>query len=304
MRVLWKQRVGKPSRARCGRYLHTPAAGHHCHPLRQAIRGLVRSEEKASACEALGIIPVRGTLADLDLLAEEARAADVVVNAASSDDRPAIDAIVDALRGSGKALVHTSGISIVADNAGGEPSNAIYDEDHLPPPTADKPARVELDRAILSEHDIRSIVLCNSLVYGDALGPSAQSVQLPLLIECGRKTDRVPYISNGLNRWSTVHIPTSWIYTFVRLMRHLPAPFLFVESGEASFRDMAISIADALHLERASSIPLDSAEAMWGRGRARYSLASNRSVRSLRSRSLGWTPTGPGVHQWIREYLS
>ena len=53
-----------------------------------AVRGLIRDAAKADAVRAHGIEPVIGTLADHGLLAEEARAADAVVNAASSDDRP------------------------------------------------------------------------------------------------------------------------------------------------------------------------------------------------------------------------
>ena len=43
-------------------------------PVRQGhqIRWLIRSAEKAEACEAFGVVPVHGTLADHDLLADEA----------------------------------------------------------------------------------------------------------------------------------------------------------------------------------------------------------------------------------------
>ncbi|WP_136685737.1 NAD-dependent epimerase/dehydratase family protein [Falsirhodobacter xinxiangensis] len=268
------------------------------------VRGLVRSDEKAEACRAFGITPVRGTLTDHDLLADEARRSDAVVNAASSDDRPAIDALLKALRGSGKTMLHTSGTSIVADDANGELGEAIYDEDHLPTPNADKAARVALDQAILSEPEIRSIVLCNSMVYGDAMGPDAHSVQLPLLIHYARETGQAPYIGRGLSKWSTVHIADVVDLYLLALDRAPPRMFAFVESGEASFRDLAQSIANGLRLDEPVSITLDKAEALWGRARARYSLASNSRVRSLRTQGLGWSPSGPGVHQWIKDHLS
>jgi nucleoside-diphosphate-sugar epimerase len=268
------------------------------------VRGLVRSADKAQACEAFGIVPVHGTLADHDLLAQEAQAADAVVNAASSDDRPAIDALLTALSGSGKALLHTSGTSIVADDANGEPSDAVFDEDHVPAPTPDKAARVALDQAVLAGSGIRSIVLCNSLVYGDALGPKARSVQLPLLIDRARETGRAAYIGRGLNRWSTVHIADVVDLYLLALDRAPAGTFAFVESGEAAFRDMAQSIADGLRAGDPISITIDAAEALWGRGRARYSLASNSRVRSLRTRPLGWTPSGMTVDQWIGRHLA
>lgn len=268
------------------------------------VRGLVRSAEKAAACEACGIVPVHGTLADLDLLADEAQAADAVVNAASSDDREAVDALLRALAGSRKALLHTSGISIVADHAVGEPSEAVFDEDHMPPPAADKGARVALDRAILSVPEVRSVVLCNALVFGDALGPKARSVQLPLLFDQARETGRAHFIGRGLNRWSTVHI-ADVVDLYLRALDGAPAgTFVFVESGEASFRDMAGAIADALGLGQPVSMTIEGAVARWGQQRALYSLASNSRVRSVHAKAWDWKPRHADVERWIADHLS
>src|SRR5690349_5189140 len=110
------------------------AAGHR-------ISGLVRNPAQADALAASGITPVAGTLDDHEVLAREARAADAVINAASSDHRGALDAFIEGLTGSGKVLLHTSGSSIVGDAAAGEPIDAVYDEDHLPTPRPDKAAR-------------------------------------------------------------------------------------------------------------------------------------------------------------------
>ena len=102
------------------------------------VTGLVRSTEQANELRELGITPVIGTLDDSALLAEQARAADAVINAASSDHRGAVDALLDALRGSNKVFLHTSGSSIVGDASGGKSSDVIYYEDNLPAPTVDK----------------------------------------------------------------------------------------------------------------------------------------------------------------------
>jgi hypothetical protein len=66
---------------------------------------------------------------------------------------------------------------------------------------------------------------------------------------------------------------------------------------------MARSIAAALGLGDPTPMTLASAEARWGRGRARYSLASNSRVQSARTAALGWNPGRPSVHQWIAEHL-
>ena len=159
------------------------AAGHR-------VRGLVRDPAKAEAVRAVGIEPVLGTLDDADVLAREARAADAVVNAASSDHRGAVE-----------ALVHTSGSSVVGDEAMGEPSERVFDEETGFEPAPEKAARAALDRHVLAAPGVRAAVLCNGLIYGHSLGiPGAQSVQLPRLAEHARRTGKARYIGRGLNR--------------------------------------------------------------------------------------------------------
>jgi len=118
------------------------AAGHN-------VRGLVRTDDKADTVAAHGVEPVIGSLDDTALLQAEARAADAVINAASSDHRGAVEALIAALTGSGKVFIHSSGSSIVADLALGEPSDQIFDEATPITPLAEKAARVAIDRLVL-----------------------------------------------------------------------------------------------------------------------------------------------------------
>src|SRR6187397_224778 len=83
---------------------HLVAAGHQ-------VTGLVRSREKVDAVRARGIEPLSGTLDDADILAQAARAAEIVINAASADHAGAVNALLGALAGSGKSFIHTSGSS-------------------------------------------------------------------------------------------------------------------------------------------------------------------------------------------------
>ena len=94
------------------------AAGHE-------VLGLVRSEEKARLVKERGIEPIIGTLDDAPILADVAERADGVINAASSDHRGAVEALVAALERSGKPLIHTSGSSIVCDDALGDLENPL-----------------------------------------------------------------------------------------------------------------------------------------------------------------------------------
>jgi nucleoside-diphosphate-sugar epimerase len=265
------------------------------------VRGLVRGPEKGDAVRRFGIEPVLGSLDDRDLLADEARRADAVVNAASSDHRGAVEALVEALAGSNRPLLHTSGSSIVGDNAGGEPSDAVFDDDTPIQPTPDKAARVAIDRFVTGSaaRGVRSTVLCNTLIYGRGLGPHQESIQIPSLVRQARRSGIPRHIGRGLNVWSTVHIADVADLYLLALEKAPAGSFMFVENGEASFRDMVAAIGTALGLGEAEPWPLQDAIAEWGYERATYALGSNSRVRARRARGLGWTPRQASVLDWI-----
>ena len=143
------------------------------------VRGLVRDHAKADAVRAYGIDPVIGSLDDAALLQAEARLADGVINAANSGHLGAAEALIAGLAGSGKPLVHTSGSSIVADKAMGEPSDRIFHEDTPIEPLAERAARVAIDRLVLGAAGIRPVVLCNAMIYGNAMGLPRKVCRFP-----------------------------------------------------------------------------------------------------------------------------
>jgi nucleoside-diphosphate-sugar epimerase len=113
------------------------------------VHGLVRSPEKARLLEKAGIAPVVGSLDDDKVLSESAHQADAVINTADSDHRGAVETLVEALTGSEKPLIHTSGSSIVCDDARGEfESTAIYHDDSYFQPIPIREARVAIDRFV------------------------------------------------------------------------------------------------------------------------------------------------------------
>ena len=270
------------------------------------ITGLVRSAEQADELKALGMNAVIGTLDDSQLLAQQARAADAVINAASSDHRGAVEALLDALRGSNKVFLHTSGSSIVGDASGGKSSDDIYYEDNLPEPTVDKAARVAIDNLVLAaaQDGVNSAVICNTLIYGHSLGVNRDSVQLPRLLKQARKSGVVRHLGTGQNIWSNVHIEDVVALYQLALTKNVPGTFYFVESGEASFIDMTTAMAEALNLGKPQDWPLQDAEAEWGYEMANYGLGSNSRVRGKHARDLlGWKPKRTSVVEWIRNEM-
>ncbi|RAR47943.1 nucleoside-diphosphate-sugar epimerase [Paraburkholderia unamae] len=275
---------------------HLVRAGH-------TVSGLVRRPEQFAALESLGITPVQGDLDDRDTLIAQARAADAVINAASSDHRGAVDALIGALEGSGKALLHTSGSSIVGDASGGEATDRIYYEDALPAPTADKAPRVAIDDLVLAAagRGVKSAVLCNTLIYGVGAVPGAASVQLPRLIRQAQKSGVMRHVGRGLNIWSNVHVDDVAELYRLALEKTPAGTFYFVESGEANFRDMTTALAEVMGLGAPQDWPLEAAIEEWGYEMASYGLGSNSRVRGERARKLlGWQPQRHSVTEWIR----
>ncbi|MGA8819257.1 MAG: NAD-dependent epimerase/dehydratase family protein [Xanthobacteraceae bacterium] len=268
------------------------AAGH-------SVRGLVRSKEKAGLVAAHGVEAVIGSLDDAALLQAQARAADAVVNTASSDHRGAVEALIAAMAGTGKPFIHSSGTSIVADLAMGEPSERLFDERTPIEPLPERAGRVAIDRLVLAAPGIRSIVLCNAMIYGHALGPPAQSVQIPALLRQARASGVARYIGRGLNRWSNVHIADVAALYVLALAKAPAGAFYYVESGEEALGNIAGAVASRLGLGAAQSWSAEDAIAAWGRNLAVLSLGSNSRVRGKAARELGWSPTRRSVTDWI-----
>jgi nucleoside-diphosphate-sugar epimerase len=267
------------------------------------VRGLIRSKEKADAVAVHEVDPVIGSLDDADLLQAEARAADAVVNAASSDHRGAVEALISGVSGSGKPLIHSSGSSIVADLAMGEPSDRIFDEMTPVVPLTERAARVAIDQLVLTAPGIQSVVLCNSMIYGRALGSPAQSVQIPALVRQAKVSGVARYIGRGLNRWSNVHIADVAALYVLAIARAPAGSFMYVESGEEALGEIVRAIAAQLGLGSAKSISAEEAIAFWGRNLAVFSLGSNSRVRGNAAVNLGWQPAHRSITRWIASDL-
>jgi nucleoside-diphosphate-sugar epimerase len=270
-----------------------------------SVRGLIRNPSRAEELRSFGIAPVSGTLDDSALLAAEAAGADAVVNAASSDHRGAVEAMLAALAGSRKPFVHTSGSSLVSDEALGEPSDKVFNEETPIAPVPDRAARLAIDTLIReAAPGVRSVVLCNAMIYGEALGPQSRSVQLPALVDQARESGVARHIGRGLNRWSNVHIADVADLYLLALERASAGSFYFVENGEQTFKAITDAIGEALKLGPSQDWSVTEAVARWGRGLAVLSLSSNSRVRAAKARAeLGWLPRHDSIISYILNEL-
>ena len=271
------------------------------------IRGLVRNPEKVELLGARGVTPVFGSLEDLALLVREAHQADAVINAASSDDRASVEALLQGLRGSGKPFLHTSGSSVIGDDVrGDELSERVFNEDTPFIVEPEKQERHAIDNLILAAADdgVRSIVLCNSMIYGTGTGLHVDSVQIPPLVAQACHSGVVRIVGSGVNRWSNVYIADVTDLYRLALEKAPAGAFYFVENGENSYAEIGAAIARRLDLGPVQSWTVEEATREWGEGHARYSFGSNSRVRAHRARrELGWAPMHDSLTKWIEEEM-
>jgi nucleoside-diphosphate-sugar epimerase len=271
------------------------------------VTGLTRDVAKAGDLARLGIQPLVGALEDADMLTEQARGADAVVNAADSDHLGAAETLIAALAGSGRPLIHTSGSSIVGVGTDGEVSDAIFHEDILDSDSTWEPdhpirkARVTIDRLVLAaaEQGVRTAVLCHSLIYGPARGLPGDSVLIAALVQQARSSGVVQHVGGGGNIWSNVHLDDV-ADLYLLALESPPGTFYFVENGEESFGAIAKAIAGRLALPGPRPWDPNATDSVWNPQFAMHALGSNSRVRAARARDLlGWRPRHHSIIDWI-----
>lgn len=271
------------------------------------VRGLVRSQDNAARLVERGIEPVLGTLDDTDLLTTEARAADGAINTASADHAGALRALIEGLKGSSKALLHTSGSSVIGDDArGSRKSDSVFDEGTPFVVAPMKQPRRDIDLMVIAaaKEGVRSTVICPSNIYGVGRGLNPNSLQIPFLADNAREHGVVQIVGAGLNVWSNVHIDDVAELYLLALAKAQAGSFYFAENGEASFGEIGAAIAERLGLASVESLAPEEAAKRWGESKAYYSLGSNSRVRALRARrELGWKPMHDSVLSWIRNEM-
>lgn len=271
------------------------------------VSGLVRNHDVAQRLAQSGIEPIMGSLDDAALLIAQAKQSDAVVNTANADHLGSVQALLEGLKGSGKPFLHTSGSSVVGDDARGAwCSQEVFDEQTPLVVNPFKQARRDIDCLVLSgaKDGVRTSVICPSLIYGVGRGLNPNSVQIPFLAANARDKGAVEIVGKGLNVWSNVHIDdVASLYQLV-LEKGDAGALYFAESGEASYAELAEALALRLGIHNVVHLDPEVAAERWGVARAYFSFGSNSRVRSRRAREhLGWAPTHRSVIDWIRSQM-
>jgi nucleoside-diphosphate-sugar epimerase len=261
--------------------------------------GLARSAESAAKIEAAGATVHRGDLDDLDALQRAAGEADGVIHlafrhdlmatgeteAAIASDMAATQAFGDALAGTDKAFVNTSGTLMLAMLGLGRPGT---EDDRSP---GGHRADVENATLALAERGVRSsVVRLSPLVHSDldkhGFGPT--------LIGLAREKDFAGYPAEGANRWPAVHTrDAARLYRLA--VESAPAGSVLHGVGDEGvpLREIATAIARNAGLE-ARSVPEEEVPAYFSFLAGFIGLdnpTSNAKTREL----LDWEPCHPGL---------
>jgi nucleoside-diphosphate-sugar epimerase len=255
------------------------------------ITGLARSDATAKRLKAAGIEPVRGDFSDPATVGSAARAADGVISMATTYDAavdgPAIDAILDALAGSNKPFVYTSGIWSHGDTGG-----KVVDETSPPHPAALVQWRQAVEDRVreAARRGIRTVVIRPAMVYGRGGGIPAGFVQ------SARKEGAARYVGTGNNRWPFVHVD-DLADLFQLALERAPAGSLLlgVAGPSRPVRDVAAAASRGAGAGgRTVAWPLEEARQKLGAYADALVLdqqASGRRAQEL----LGWQPNRPDV---------
>lgn len=255
------------------------------------VLGLARSDRAGAALAAAGIRPVRGDLdTDMAPVLAAARLADATLYAAqvAFEREPAVvQALCDALAGTGRTLIFLSGSGVFMQRTGGawSPDSFAEDDPFVPEPLA--LPRVEAERIVRAAagQGLRSMVVRPPVIWGPGDNGPVASVYRSVA-----HTGAACYIGSGLAAYSNVHGADLARLFSLAIERGQAGALYHAVAGEIPYRWIAEAVARDLGVGTRSLTPDEAAE-VFGPFGALLQSACSRS-RDPRTRSeLGWKPT-------------
>ena len=262
--------------------------------------GLSRSASNTGKLEAMGATIHTGDLTDLDSLKSGAASCDATIHLAflnnedfsnwasnCAKDKAAIEAMGEALQGTGKQLIVTAGMTIVPTQPGGVATEADPYRRAVP-----RVATEDGAAEVAKRGGVVSVVRLPPSVYGEGdIGFMAT------LIKAARAKGVSPYVGEGKTRWPVVHrFDAAKLYRLAVETQGQPGVVqIYHAVGEqgVAFRDVAETIG-RVHSVPSLSIKPEEAKAHFGflETAVQADLASSSTITQER---LGWKPTEPGI---------
>ena len=257
------------------------------------VLGLTRSDAGARSLEAAGAEPHRGDLEDLDSIRRGAARADGVIHCAfdhamenfaanCAKDRRVIEAIGDALVGSDRPLVITSGTGLGGGVPGRPATEDRFDRDHATPRIAS-----ELGGLAVAARGVNVSVVRLPQVHD-----RVKQGLITMYVELSRAKGRAAYVGDGANRFSAAHVlDVARLYRLAFERREANSRYHAVAEEGVPMRQIAETVGRGLNVPAVSLTPAEAAEHFgWFAMFADMDLVASSA---LTRATLGWQPTGP-----------
>ncbi len=264
------------------------AAGHQ-------ITGLARSDISAKILEALGAEVYRGTLDNPESLRNGAARADAVIHTAfdhdftnfvanCEKDRLVIRILGDALKGSDRPLLITSGVGMGDAGEGQPATEQVFKPENINPRVAS-----ELEGARLLEEGVDVRVVRLPQVHD-----TRRQGLISSWVEIARQKGAVAYVDEGANRWSAAHVSdVAKLYVLVLNKGEKGKRYHAVAEEGVPARAIALAVSERLSLPLVSLTSEDAA-AYFG-WFALFSEMDLIASSAWTQSQLGWKPVGPGL---------
>jgi nucleoside-diphosphate-sugar epimerase len=255
------------------------------------VSGFVRSKTAADNLRQMGAQPVLGDLDDPVTTLAPLADNDAIIFAAQlmlEAEHKTIKAVLQAIRGTGKTFILTSGTAVLSQRTDGDWSEDTFTEFDEFVPSKYIGFRQTTENLVreAAGDGIRAMVVRPPLIWGNGGCLTVKQLYLS-----AAKTGAVCYIGRGLNLYSSVHVDDLAELYRLALDKGVAGALYHCVSGETNFRAMAEGVARVLNLPT-RSITMPEAMQIWDKFTAIIALGVCSRSRCPRARKdLGWAPS-------------